>query len=227
MKTIEQLKQEAREREEEHEAKLMEAEHHRIYEITRRNEALLEFLRSESTLGYGTDPRIGYDNGNDVVVTFHLSEHAQLQARYAFKTHDRYSEEAERWVPGPWYHEGFDKREYLAGDEFMSPDPKKLWRVLQYTGVKLNTGGGDDDGTYYATYKALEFLELGDALLAAERLYVPQEEIERQIQDANAHQKALADADEAETPLPNASQALLSALTDYIICCLDERVPQG
>lgn len=159
MDTIEQLKQAAREREEQ---ERLESE--------RSRSELYVLLLAESPLGREATIQIeeAWNDGIKTIVTFQLPFHADIQATYARCVNDHFDKDADKWMPGPWYHEGFDKTERYEGNSYSFPDKTRQWRVVEWTGTQYDP----ESETYEPTFKNSYFENLGDALLTAERVFV-------------------------------------------------------
>lgn len=215
MDTIEQLKQDAREREAERmtERKRQEVQAH--IDAERSERELRALLAAESPLGSEAtiQLRIGKNWNGDrkTIVTFQLPFHADIQATYARNLNGHFDKDTDRWIPGPWHHEGFDKAEQYQEHSYNSPDKKRQWRIAEWNGTEYDP----ETETYAPAFRQLYFENLGDALLAAERAFVAQEDIDREVKDMNARQVAKVEAKSDEPEITTGAQ-LLALLKQFV-----------
>ena len=214
--TIDTLKQQARERQEARDAEELDRLNLQHTLRTARNSSLTAFLKATQpyaalfasgdpiTLGdEEIDSRV---NDTQDIVAFRLPHHADVEARFVWEKNGGD-------IPGHWEHQGFLSK---SGYEysFWSADPKKMWQVREWTG----TGYEPDAETAYAKYRRVDFEDLGEALLYAERVYRDPADIQREVDDLNARRLTGTTAAHLEIPPPEptAAESLVSALKRYI-----------
>lgn len=217
--TIDTLKQQARERDAARKEQERQSEAERLVRNERNTQMLRDMLNQTApyseffdrgVVNLGEVEREPHHYATQIIACFLLPEHAEIQARFVWKDgRDR--------TPERWEHEGFFANkgyEYA----YWTDDPEKMWRVKEWTGTKYEP----ETETYYASYRTVDFRDLGDALLAAERAYRDPADIQREVDDLNARQMSgsLAAHLEIPPPEPTAAEILLDALKSYI----DERI---
>lgn len=221
--TIDTLKQQALERD----AARKERERQDEVERLARNERNAQMLRDmlhrtapyseffdRGVVDLGGAERESHNYETQIIACFTLPGHAEIQARFVWKEkRDNTSEH--------WEHEGFLTNkgyEYT----YWTDDPEKMWRVREWNGTKYEP----ETETYCAAYRTVDFKDLGDALVHAERAYRDPADIQREVDDHNhaAAERTMSGSMAAhlEIPLPEPTTAeiLLDALKNYI----DERI---
>lgn len=216
METIEQLKQAAKEREENAQANALAQKQSEDIEHAALVRALLNFIRDESPLSSDSRTTLVVPNSvwQGAIVTFKIEGHADIAARYAFRLQETYSDEQERWMPGPWRHEGFDNESWYDGNRYFDPDENRKWRVDAFERIDWDS----EEEHYYPRYRSSYFEDLGAALLAAERAYVDPVQIDDQLAEKNA--LAAFDSPVAEIEHiaePTAEEKFMSSLKDLIL----------
>ena len=213
--TLDDLKFEARGRENARKAQAQQAESAQrdlneskvrmLTDLLNRTAPYSEFFeRGVVTVGYPEREPHNYDV--QIIVRFVLPEHAEILARFVF-------ESADRQDPGRWEHKGFMSNK----DYGWTDDPAQMWRVSEWNGTKYDP----EAETYYAAYRSWDFKDLGDALLHAERAWRDPDDIQREVDDHNRKAALTSQTPDAHTaPEPTPAEILLNALNSYI----DKRV---
>ena len=217
MNSIEQLKLAARQREEEREASEMERQQAYLHAIAQRNDSLAEMLKASpvfAPLFLAGTPRCNDAEARalDVVVSFQIPGHAELQARFVWEKNDGD-------IPGYWEHVGFKTNKGYDYAYWVN-DPEKMWNVLKFKGI-TRVDEGEDGWKHRASFESNYFADLGDALLFAERAYRDPVVIERKIAELDA-KEADATAVADNPPKPTAAEDLAEALNAFV----DERIEQ-
>lgn len=209
MQTIAELKADALKREEARaQAELARQAEYAAIENARET-ALLDLVESRvpPELLYVADTHL--TDGNDIyrIVTFRMKGHAEIQACYSYDNSAHFDETRHQWM-GAWKQLGFPK------DRDWEADQKRLWRVKQFDSIGYDAEAQE----CFIKYVSRDFAELGDALLAAERVYVPDADIQAHL-DAATLRAALAspeNAPAAPSPELRAEQKLIAAFDAFL-----------
>lgn len=215
--TLEQLKQAAVARADAANARAQEREASHAAERMRRLDLLCALLgetepfaslHAASEINIGAQEYSHSNNDYQSVVSFKLPEHAEIQARFVFESADRQDPKC----TDRWEHKGFlSSRGYEY--TYWTDDPEKMWRVSEWTGTRYD----QEEDTYYPAYRSVEFEDLGNALLHAERAWRDPAGILREVEDHNRKVALTSQNPDAKpAPEPTAAETLLVALERYI-----------
>lgn len=216
--TLEQMKQQARERDAARQERERQAELEQRARIERNTQALRDMLNRTAPYGEFFDRGVvtldaaeiephKYDT--QIVAHFALPGHAEMRARFVWEKNDED-------IPGQWEHRGFLTNKGYEYS-YWTDDPNKMWRVLEWTGTKYEP----ETETYYASYKEVDFADLGDALWHAERAYRDPADIQREVDD---HNRAAAFISPTPPAAPAAEPTSMEILMDALKNVIDERV---